>query len=245
MAYGAVDLGHHRDRRTAGGRRTVRPACASTRSPPAQRKRVDPRSRRKQAGRPRTATRRRGRHLEPRLPPQSPALTDEGWTASCGRGEVDFLASSERERDARVRARELEHQCTVEPDNAKLWLQTGLLLDSLGREKSAVRHYEHALSLGLSHCDTRTALVCLASSYRNVGELSRASETLERARRAYPRDAAVEAFCSLVLLDLGEADRALRTLGLTLLEVAPDGSLSGFESALRSKFRGLSNRHTS
>lgn len=52
----------------------------------------------------------------------------------------------------------------------------------------------------------------------------------------------VAACYALVMFDQGEPGEALRTLGLAFVDVAPDGALDGFESALKSKFRGVTSR---
>lgn len=142
----------------------------------------------------------------------------------------------------RDEAHRLVEQCRRNPDDADLWLHTGLLLDSLGREATAVRHYQHALALGLTKEQQRTALISLASSHRNLREADAALDTLARTRKKFANDPAVEAFYALALLDIGRPRKAIRVLGLALVASARDGALGGFERALQAKFRGVVHR---
>jgi tetratricopeptide (TPR) repeat protein len=149
---------------------------------------------------------------------------------------------AERGRNDRAEARRLVEECRTRPADARLWLRTALLLDSLGREATAVPHYQHALELGLAPDDERTALICLASSHRNLKHPDEALAVLRRARRRFPGDAAVEACYALALLDSEDARGAVRTLGLALVTAAGDTGLGGFEQALLTKFRGVTRR---
>lgn len=147
-----------------------------------------------------------------------------------------------RDQDDRAEARQLVKECKVHPNDAQLWLRTALLLDSLDREATAIPHYEHALKLGLSQEDERTALICLASSHRNLRRPDDALAILRRARRRFPGDAAVESFYALALLDAGDPRGAVRILGMALVAAAGPHGLQGFEQALLTKFRGVARR---
>lgn len=147
-----------------------------------------------------------------------------------------------RGHDDRAEARRLVNECQAHPDDARLWLRTALLLDGLGREATAVPHYEHALKLGLSRDDERTALICLASSHRNLRQPHAALAILRRARRRFPGDAAVESFYALALLDGGDPRGAVRVLGMALVAAAGSDGLRGFDQALLTKFRGVTRR---
>jgi len=130
------------------------------------------------------------------------------------------------------------------PKTAKDYLAAALRHDKAGRESRAVPDYRQALKLGLEPADERVARVCLASSYRNLGQLDKALAVISRARRAFPHDAVVESFAALVLLDSGQPRRAVRVLGLALCEHAASGALHGFDSALTRKFRGATAPRT-
>lgn len=114
--------------------------------------------------------------------------------------------------------------------------------DHAGREAQAVPEYQRALQLGLDPADERTALICLASSHRNLGQLNQAQAVISRARRKYPRDPAIEAFTALILLDAGQPRRAIRILGLAFCENAAPGAFGGFDAALARKFRSATQR---
>jgi hypothetical protein len=114
-----------------------------------------------------------------------------------------------------------------------------MLLDGFGREAAAIPKYERALRLGLRGTALRNALVCCASSYRNVGKLPKAILMLGRARRHYPQDVVVKMFLALVYHDAGHSARAMRLLGLTCLRELDDKVLSGFRRPLIRKFRAL------
>jgi predicted Zn-dependent protease len=88
-------------------------------------------------------------------------------------------------------------------------------------------------------------MICLASSYRNLGRLDEALAVITKARRAFPHDAVVDSFAALILLDSGQPRRAVRVLGLALCEHADPGALEGFDTALVRKFRGATTeRHS-
>jgi tetratricopeptide (TPR) repeat protein len=121
------------------------------------------------------------------------------------------------------------------------YLARALRHDRAGREAEAVPDYQQALTLGLDDADQRTALICLASSHRNLGEIDQAQAVINRARRKYPRDPVIEAFTALILLDAGQPRRAIRILGLTFCANAAPGALDGFDTALARKFRGATH----
>ncbi|HEX8094145.1 tetratricopeptide repeat protein [Jatrophihabitans sp.] len=124
------------------------------------------------------------------------------------------------------------------PTSAKDYLGRALRHDKAGREAQAVADYMHALKLGLDGADERIALICLASSHRNLGEHDQALKVISRARRRYPEDPVVEAFAALILLDAGQPNRAVRILGLALCNHARPDALDGFDTVLTRKFRG-------
>jgi tetratricopeptide (TPR) repeat protein len=120
-------------------------------------------------------------------------------------------------------------------------LASALRHDKAGRESKAVPDYQQALKLGLEPADERVALISLASSHRNLGQLDEALVMITKARRKFPRDPVVDSFAALILLDSGQPHRAVRVLGLALCEHAVPGSLGGFETALARKFRGATS----
>jgi tetratricopeptide (TPR) repeat protein len=126
-----------------------------------------------------------------------------------------------------------------QPATAEDYLARALRHDRAGREAQAIPDYQHALKLGLNPEDERTALICLASSHRNLRDLDPAQAVINRARRKYRHDPVIEAFAALILLDAGQPRRAIRILGLVLCANAAPGALTGFDTALTRKFRAV------
>ncbi len=124
-----------------------------------------------------------------------------------------------------------------QPTTAEEYLARALRHDQAGREAQAVPDYQQALKLGLTADNERTALICLASSHRNLRQFGDAQAVINRARRKYPRDPVIESFTALILLDAGQPRRAIRILGLAFCDNAAPGSLAGFDAALARKFR--------
>lgn len=155
------------------------------------------------------------------------------------REEIEKALKHEESGDLAAALELLDHLCNVHPDSGEAWLEHALLLDKHDREADAIPKYQKALSYGLNPDQERTALTCLASSYRNVGEMQLALETIEDANSRFPENAVVESFLALIQHDSGLEAKALQTLGRTLLRVAMPGSLSGFEGALEYKFTEL------
>lgn len=131
-----------------------------------------------------------------------------------------------------------------EPRTATEHLASAFGHDKAGRESKAVPEYERALKLGLEPADQRIALICLASSYRNLGQLNEALAVISKARRAFVHDAVVDSFAALILVDSGQPQRAVRLLGLALCEHAVPGALDGFDAVLARKFRGVTTSRT-
>lgn len=145
----------------------------------------------------------------------------------------------EEEGNTETALKMLNELCSAYPHLGEVWLERGLLLDKHDQEKEAIPNYQQALECGLSSDKERIALVCLASSYRNIGEIKNALNTILRARRIYRRNAVVECFYALILHDAGLSNKAIRILGLTLLQEARSEAFLGFEKALENKFREI------
>ncbi len=127
-------------------------------------------------------------------------------------------------------------------EEAHALLQEAFRLDARGREAEAIPLYKRALRLGLREEVKKHALIGLASSLRNVGRLPEARRVIERARRTYKGDPAIEAFFALILHDLGEGERALKALGQAYLAHVRDPRLFEYERPLARKFRALGQK---
>ncbi|MDP1690572.1 MAG: tetratricopeptide repeat protein [Burkholderiaceae bacterium] len=118
-------------------------------------------------------------------------------------------------------------------------LDRAMQLDRKSKESEAIIHYVTAIKIGLSEADLRDALICLASSLRNVGRTAQAGRTIARARRAFPDDPIVLAVAALIRYDSGDMRGAVRELGLCLLREAPSAKTRGYAEPLGRYFRTL------
>ena len=100
---------------------------------------------------------------------------------------------------------------TGSPDEALAVFEIAGELDEAGREAEAIPRYREALEAGLVDPERSRAIVQLASSLRNVGELDEALTLLDAAVLDAGLAASVAAFRALVLHDLGRHDEALAT----------------------------------
>jgi tetratricopeptide (TPR) repeat protein len=118
-------------------------------------------------------------------------------------------------------------------------LSEALALDAVGRERKAIPLYRRAIARGLENKDLHTALVCLGSSLRTVGQTKAAITTLRKARRLFPRDIVVTLFLALAHYDAGQRDLAIRQLGDALLKESAQPSLAGYRRVLARKYHAL------
>ena len=104
------------------------------------------------------------------------------------------------------------------PGSAIALFERGAGQDSTGRPDLAVPLYEAALEAGLSGLRRRRTVIQLASSLRNLGNATRATEllTAELPLPSDELDGAVRAFLALALVDLGREREAV-AVSLTAL----------------------------
>lgn len=131
-----------------------------------------------------------------------------------------------------------DESCKV-PGNSDVWFRYAFALDHFSKEEEAIPAYKKALKIGLNRNAELTALICLASSYRNVGEINRAKETIVQVLTEYPDHIAAQCFYSLILADSGEPEKALQVLGRALLRGIEPEVFEGFKEALEAKFSEL------
>jgi len=127
-------------------------------------------------------------------------------------------------------------------NNSKPALERAYELDAKGREEDAIPWYQKALRAGVPENELKHALIGLASSLRNVGQPAKARRVIERARRVFKADPAVEAFYALILRDLGDCDKALRVLGQAYLAHVQDERLLAYHSPLSRKLNALTRK---
>ncbi|WP_353947956.1 tetratricopeptide repeat protein [Sporolactobacillus sp. Y61] len=124
-------------------------------------------------------------------------------------------------------------------DNGRLCLKYALALDHFSREEEAIPAYKKAMDSGLDPDDERVAMICLASSYRNVGKVDQAMAMITGAMEKYPGHIPVECFCSLILLDAGLEKMAVQQLVQVLLRELKPEAFEGFKEALKVKVNEL------
>lgn len=109
-------------------------------------------------------------------------------------------------------------------------------LDSSGHSDRAAPLYREALDLGLEGINRRRAVIQMASSLRNVGEVQESVKllTAERERGSDELDDAVSAFLALALVDTG---REREAASLALEALAPH--LPRYQRSLASYARDL------
>ena len=132
----------------------------------------------------------------------------ELWTTLDDRPEQEFLAAID--------------QLTAElpDDDGAGVFERAAARDSTGHSDLAVPLYRQALDLGLTGERRRRAVIQLASSLRNTGDVATSVELLEAelARTSDALDDAVRAFLALALVDSG---REREAVSHALLALAP------------------------
>ena len=93
--------------------------------------------------------------------------------------------------------------------------------DEAGREAEAIPRYREALDLGLVEPERSRAIVQLASSLRNLGELDEALALLSDPGLDLELAPSIAAFRALVLHDLRRHDEALATALSALAPTLP------------------------
>jgi len=106
------------------------------------------------------------------------------------------------------------------PDDPRALFERAGARDSIGQEELAIPLYQQALQAGLTGSDRRRAIIQLASSLRNVGQLAESLRLLaaEQDRGSDELDDAVAAFLALVLVDSG---RSREAVSVALRALAP------------------------
>lgn len=104
--------------------------------------------------------------------------------------------------------------------------------DREGKEREAIRYYDEAYRVGVPQPHRRRFLVGYGSTLRNVHRVDDAVAVLAQAIADDPSYPAYAPFLALALLDAGQPKVALATMLGCVLDVAPAGSLDGYERAL-------------
>jgi Flp pilus assembly protein TadD len=120
-----------------------------------------------------------------------------------------------------------------------VWLASAVAHDRLGREATAIPLYLKALNLELDDHERHNALICLGSSFRNVGRLADARRTLLKAIREDPYNPVPHLFLALVEHDSGDPTSALRRVALAYLAESQSDRIATYRAPLLRKFKSL------
>lgn len=102
------------------------------------------------------------------------------------------------------------------------FLKDAISLDRKSHEAEAIPLYREAIKRGLSEEDLKHALICLASSFRNVGNISKSIKYIKIAKKKYPDDISVLMFYSLILFHSGDATTSIKQLASIVINLAGD-----------------------
>jgi len=119
----------------------------------------------------------------------------------------------------------------LERDNPLVQFEMALIYDAMARETEAVPYYEHAISLGLPSGLKSSALLCLGSSYRNIGQIEKAKDILSNAIEEFQDHIGLRCFYALAQNSSGEPKKAARTLMDAILLISPE-SVKPFQKGL-------------
>lgn len=120
---------------------------------------------------------------------------------------------------------------------ARELLSKAYALDRSSQEHEAIPLYEAALRGRLRREDRIDAMICLASSYRVVGNVDEGLRWLKACVREAPNDGVVVLFQALMCLDRGDAMRGLTLLANALLDGVDTRRVAAYRPALRRYFR--------
>jgi len=152
---------------------------------------------------------------------------DEVWAASGELDEEELLTAIE------------ELASELADDSPVAAFERGSSLDSTGHSDLAVPHYRRALDLGLDGIRRRRAVIQMASSLRNLGEVGE-SVALLRAERDRPSDELDDAVAAFLALALVDAGREREAAALALEALAPH--LSRYGRSLGNYARDIGER---
>jgi hypothetical protein len=148
----------------------------------------------------------------------------QAWVALDQHAEKDFVAL-------------IEGLAAELPDGAAEGLfERAAAQDSTGHPDLAVPLYEQALRKGLTGERRRRAVIQLASSVRNLGDVER-SVALLTAERAAGSDALDDAVLAFLALALADSHREREAVALLLQALA--GHLPRYQRSVRSYAQGL------
>jgi len=119
------------------------------------------------------------------------------------------------------------------PNDPQVNYQCAWIHDVLGLEHEALPYYEKAVQLGLSGEDLQGAMLGMGSTYRCIGEYQKAKETFERALEQFPSNHEYKVFLAMTFYNLGEHERAMELLLISLADTSKDEGVLRYQHAIR------------
>ncbi|WP_406398593.1 tetratricopeptide repeat protein [Streptomyces sp. NBC_00879] len=155
----------------------------------------------------------------------------------------DLLAEAVRLREEERLEEAREHLLALAarfPDNAEVAYCTAGVHDVLGLESEAVPFYERCLSgTGLSDEDRRGALLGLGSTYRVLGQYTRAVDTLRLGVLQYPDDGGLQTFLAMALFNTGDHHEAMQILLRLLATTSQDTYVQQYRRSIEQYSKDL------
>lgn len=133
----------------------------------------------------------------------------------------DFWKSAREKEPQQLRAELGQLLEGKDPRDPRVLFEVASLHDYLGEEQQAVPPYRAALDAGLEPAKQDEALLQLASTLRNLGELEESINLLQRISAASPIFTDAQAFLALALHDAGRSTDAVRVAAHALARHAP------------------------
>jgi tetratricopeptide (TPR) repeat protein len=145
-------------------------------------------------------------------------MTEETMPNDYDRRSEELWASVDEYDEEAFRVKVEQLVTELPADSPVAAFERACAFDSTGQLDRAVPFYRRALELGLKGVRRRRAMIQLASSLRNLGQVTESLELLmaELEQPSDPLDDAVSAFLALALVDSGREREAV-SVALTAL----------------------------
>jgi tetratricopeptide (TPR) repeat protein len=131
------------------------------------------------------------------------------------------------------KAREILLSLVSQSEDPEVFYLCAITHDNLGLETHAIPFYEKAIELGLSGENLTGAYIGLGSSYRCVGEYSKAIQVLEKAQHLFPNNYAITVFLSMAKYNVGEHENAMRLLLQTIHDTSNSDQVQAYSKAIQ------------
>ncbi len=120
----------------------------------------------------------------------------------------------------------------VDPENPYVLYHVAWSFDCLEKESEAIVYYEKAIRNGLGGTDLAEAYLGLGSTYRAIGKYDVAEEIIQKARRQFPNNLALDVFYAMVLYNLNRHSESMEILLRTVAESSSDESVIAYKKAI-------------